>query len=238
MALFSSQSWALTPVPDLSGPVIDSAGFFKSSERQAIQSALDSLYQSGKGPQGVVLTIPKLLNSEPVEGFSIRVVDQYKLGDQKRDDGFLILLVKETRDIRIEVGQGLEGDIPDALASRAIRNIMVPAFKRGEFGNGVLDALAFFFPDDFQERAMSVSEDSSPGKQLTPGQRLLVFLFYAVAILLASILIGGGGAGGGFGRRGYGGFGGGFGGGGFGGGGGGFGGGGGGFSGGGASGRW
>lgn len=83
-----------------------------------------------------MLTV-KSLEGEAVEAFALRVAEVWKLGDAKRDDGVLLVVASEDRKARIEVGYGLEGVIPDALAARILREQMIPWFKRGEMGQGV-----------------------------------------------------------------------------------------------------
>jgi uncharacterized protein len=86
--------------------------------------------------QFALLTV-KSLEGDAIEPFAIRVADQWKLGDEKRDDGLIVLIAAEDRAMRIEVGYGLEGDIPDAIAARVIRDVMTPAFQRGDFAGGI-----------------------------------------------------------------------------------------------------
>ena len=74
---------------------------------------------------------------ETIEQYSIRVVDTWKLGRKDQDDGVLLIVAKDDRDLRIEVGQGLEGDIPDAVANRIVEDTIVPRFKDGDFAGGI-----------------------------------------------------------------------------------------------------
>ena len=128
------------PVPSLRGPVEDLAHVLSSSEAAALTTRLLQLRANG-GPQFQLLTVPTL-NGEPIEHFSIRVFDQWKLGDTKRDDGLLLLIALNDRKMRIEVGQGLEGQIPDITASRTIREILRPSFRDQAFAAGIETAMA------------------------------------------------------------------------------------------------
>jgi uncharacterized protein len=84
----------------------------------------------------------KNLEGEAIESFSMRVAEAWKLGDAKRDDGAIVIVASEDRKARIEVGYGLEGVIPDAVAARILREQMIPFFKRGEMGQGVQAGVA------------------------------------------------------------------------------------------------
>ena len=96
-----------------------------------------------------MLTIPSL-EGQPLEDYSIRVVEAWQLGRQDRDNGVLILIARDDRKIRIEVGYGLEGVLPDALCGRIIDNAMKPAFRQGDFSGGT-------------QRAVEMISGSRPG---------------------------------------------------------------------------
>ena len=85
-----------------------------------------------------MLTV-KSLEGEAIEGFSMRVAEAWKIGDALRDDGVILIVAAEDRLARIEVGYGLEGVIPDALAARILREQMIPRFREGAMGAGVRD---------------------------------------------------------------------------------------------------
>ena len=127
-------------IPRLTGRVVDRAGILSRAEQHALSVQLER-FAKQKGPQFAVLILPSL-EGEVIEQFSIRVVDQWKLGNEKRDDGLLLLVALADRKIRIEVGQGLEGDIPDAYAARVIDNVMAPAFRQGNLAGGIQAGLA------------------------------------------------------------------------------------------------
>lgn len=122
-------------VPPLTGRVVDLAGVLQPAEQAALASRL-AAFEQAKGSQIAVLIVPTT-QPESIEQFGIRVVDQWKLGRQGVDDGLLILLAMEDRSMRIEVGYGLEGVIPDAIAKRVIAEIMTPYFRQGDFYGGL-----------------------------------------------------------------------------------------------------
>ena len=93
-------------------------------------------FEARKGSQIAVLIVPTT-QPEAIEQYSIRVAEQWKLGRKGVDDGALLLVAKDDRALRIEVGYGLEGALPDAIAKRIIEDIIVPRFKTGDFYGGI-----------------------------------------------------------------------------------------------------
>jgi uncharacterized protein len=131
--LFSLKAWALE-VPTLTGPVVDEAQFLSRDASAAITNALMNLSQT-QGIQFQVLIIDKLVD-ETIEGYSIKVVDEWKLGKKGEDKAALMLISLDDRKMRIEVGRGLEGDLTD-LTSHRIIDEMKPFFQKGDYDNGV-----------------------------------------------------------------------------------------------------
>jgi uncharacterized protein len=213
-------------VPRLTGPVMDQVGLLTRSDERELTQLLYDFNRRGVA-QVQVLIVPSL-EGMPIEQATIQITDKWKLGDEKKDNGVLFLVSTQERAMRIEVGQGLEGAIPDIYAKRIISDQVIPLFRSKKYSTGIVvgthQILALADKEFGQEKNLDVEE--SKGSNLPAGIIILV-------LIIISIL---GRFGGGRGRY-YGG-GGGFGGGGFGGGGGGWSGGGGGFSGGGASGNW
>ena len=230
-------------VPALRARVNDYAELLPPDAEKRLEERL-AAFEQQTGNQFAVLTIESL-EGDPLEDFSIRVVESWKLGEKKQDNGLLLLVVKRDRKVRVETGYGLEGSVTDAVSSRVIRNVIAPAFRSGDYAGGIAQAMDSLMTVanggklDLPEQAARPQKRKQ--RKFDPG--ILLFVIFAIPFLLPLFARGRGrrfGRGGGF----YGGYyGGGFGGGGFGGGGGGggfggFGGGGGGFGGGGASGDW
>lgn len=232
----SQNVWALE-VPTLTGPVVDQARFLTEAGSRAIAAALLNLEQS-EGIQFQVLVISKL-EDESLEGYSIRVVDQWKLGKKGDDRAALFLIAADDRKMRIEVGRGLEGQLTDLKTRRIIEEVK-PLFKKGDNDNGVALGLSLMARTAGTELKFSEGSVRPKHSRKTVSSSFLILILFGLIAFLQYIFPSGGGRGGrgGFGGGGFGG--GGFGGGGFGGsgGGGGWSGGGGGFSGGGSSGNW
>jgi uncharacterized protein len=127
-------------VPKLTSQVVDNAGFFTTKERESLLQELKSIEKSTTN-QIAILTI-KSLEGESLEDYSIKVVDKWKLGQKDKDNGILMLYVKDSRDIRIEVGYGLEGALNDGIVGSIIREDLIPNFKSGDFYKGTKKALA------------------------------------------------------------------------------------------------
>jgi uncharacterized protein len=132
-------AWALA-VPALKGRINDYAGLLSSATAQQLDAGLAQL-ESTDSTQIVVLTIPSL-EGDSLEDFSIRVVEQWQIGQKGKDNGALLLVSKNDRKIRIEVGYGLEGKLTDLVSGRIIRNIIVPQFKMGRYDQGIIDGVS------------------------------------------------------------------------------------------------
>lgn len=128
-------AFAEVEIPPLTARVTDLTGTLSVQQRQAIETQLRD-FELRKGSQIAVLLVPST-KPETVEQYSIRVAETWKLGRKGVDDGVLVLIAKEDRELRIEVGYGLEGVIPDAVAKRVTDEIMVPYFKQGDFFGGI-----------------------------------------------------------------------------------------------------
>lgn len=213
----------------LTGRVMDLAGLLSPASEANIDSKL-AAHEQATSNQIVVLTLPDL-NGYTIEERALDLARTWRLGEKDRDNGVLLLVAVAERRIRIETGYGLEGALPDAIASNIIRSAMQPAFRAGRFEEGIetgVDAILAAIAGEYTAEP--------PAPQEIP-RSLIVFILLIIALqflLPRGVRRGirrGTPPGGGFG-------GGGFGGGGFGSGGGGFGGGGGSFGGGGASGGW
>ncbi len=126
---------AVRDVPFLSGRVVDEAALLTPEARTALEAKLAKL-ETDTQAQVAVLTVASL-DGEPIEDFSHRVAEAWKLGDVKRDDGVLFLVARDDRKMRIEVGYGLEPTLTDIRTRRIQDDLVRPAFRSGDYGGGI-----------------------------------------------------------------------------------------------------
>lgn len=122
-------------IPALTSSVTDTTNTLSATEQQALAQKLSTFAQE-KGSQIAVLIVPTT-QPEDIAQYSLRVAEAWKIGREKEDDGVIILLAKNDRKMRIEVGYGLEGAIPDAIAKRVVSDVMAPSFRQGDFAGGL-----------------------------------------------------------------------------------------------------
>ena len=125
----------LQPVPSLTGRVVDLTGTLSADERGRLESRL-AAFEREKGAQIAILLLPTV-KPEAIEQYSMRVVEAWKLGRKGVDDGVLLLVAKQDKRLRIEVGYGLEGAVNDATAKRIVSETITPRFKQGDFYGGI-----------------------------------------------------------------------------------------------------
>jgi uncharacterized protein len=135
MLLFAPPIWSLE-IPPLTGRVVDRAQILSSSDLAHLNDLLAG-HESRTSNQVAVLILPSLVD-EPLEEFSHRVSSAWSLGQKGTDNGVLLLVALQERQIRIEVGYGLEGTLTDAKSSQIIRNEIVPRFRRENYSEGIL----------------------------------------------------------------------------------------------------
>jgi uncharacterized protein len=126
---------ALVTVPPLTAQVTDLTGTLSGAAVARIESKL-ATFEANKGSQIAVLIVPST-QPEEIEQFGIRVEDAWKLGRKGVDDGAYLIVAKNDRRVRIEVGYGLEGALSDAIANRIVDETIAPHFKQGDFDGGI-----------------------------------------------------------------------------------------------------
>ncbi|HYG54432.1 MAG TPA: TPM domain-containing protein [Burkholderiales bacterium] len=128
-------AWAQVAVPPLKARVNDLTGTLTREQAAALEQMLQA-FETRKGSQIAVLMLPTT-KGEPIEQFALRVAEQWKIGRKKVDDGAILVVAKDDRALRIEVGYGLEGALNDATAKRIISEVIVPRFREGDFYGGI-----------------------------------------------------------------------------------------------------
>jgi uncharacterized protein len=132
---FALPASADVAVPQLTGRVVDQTGTLSSSDIAALSQKLRD-FEARKGSQIAVLIVPTT-QPETIEQFSIRVADAWKIGRKKVDDGAILVVAKNDRHLRIEVGYGLEGVLTDVTSRRIIDEDITPKFRSGDFAAGI-----------------------------------------------------------------------------------------------------
>jgi uncharacterized protein len=143
-------------VPPFVGHVTDQTGTLTTEQRSTLEQSLTA-FEARNGTQLAVLIIPTT-QPEVIEQYALRVAEQWKLGRQKVDDGVILVVAKDDRTLRIEVGYGLEGALSDIVSKRIISDTIVPLFKQGDFYGGLQSGV---------EQIMRVVD----GESLAPPQR-------------------------------------------------------------------
>ncbi|UWU78258.1 YgcG family protein [Bradyrhizobium huanghuaihaiense] len=136
---FAVPASADVAVPQLTGRVVDQTGTLSSGDIAALSQKLRD-FETRKGSQVAVLIVPTT-QPETIEQYSIRVAEAWKLGRKKIDDGAILVVAKNDRHLRIEVGYGLEGALTDVTSRRIIDEIITPKFRTGDFGGGISDGV-------------------------------------------------------------------------------------------------
>lgn len=130
---------ALVAVPQLTGRVVDRTGTLSSGDIAQLTQTLADL-ERRKGSQIAVLIVPTT-DGEAIEPFSLRVAEAWKIGRKKVDDGALLVVAKNDRRLRIEVGYGLEGVLTDVATRRIIDEMITPRFRSGDFAGGISEGV-------------------------------------------------------------------------------------------------
>ena len=167
-------AFALVEIPPLQARVTDLTGTLDAPQQTALEARLKAL-EDKKGSQLAILIVPTT-QPEDIAQYSIRVVEQWKLGREKPDDGVLVLVAKDDRKLRIEVGRGLEGAIPDIYAKRIISEVIAPRFKQGDFFGG-LDAGVSSLTQLIEGEALPAPAQSSTHSATADWQTYLAILF-------------------------------------------------------------
>lgn len=122
-------------VPPFTSYVVDKAGALSPQQNARLEEKL-ARYRDQYGPQMALLVVPTLDGDTP-ENYAVQVFNTWQLGQKGKDDGLLMLVVMDQRKVKIEVGDGLEGDVTDIVSGRIIRNVMAPSFRDGDYAGGI-----------------------------------------------------------------------------------------------------
>ena len=139
MLCWAFAAMADVAVPPLTGRVVDKTATLSSSDIVSLDQTLKD-FEARKGSQVAVLIVPTT-QPETIEQYSLRVAEAWKIGRKKIDDGAILVVAKDDRKLRIEVGYGLEGALTDVTAKRIIDEVITPKFRNSDFGGGISDGV-------------------------------------------------------------------------------------------------
>jgi uncharacterized protein len=131
----AAAAWAEQPVPPLRAWVTDLTGTLDAAQTAQLEQTLRA-FEARKGSQIAVLIVPTT-EPESIEQYGIRVAEAWKVGRKGIADGAILIVAKNDRSLRIEVGRGVEGALPDAIAKRIIAEVITPKFREGDFAGGI-----------------------------------------------------------------------------------------------------
>lgn len=183
--LLENSQLAALEVPPLTARVNDTAAMFSPQVVSQTETVL-SQFESSDSTQIVVLTVPSL-DGDLLEEYSMRVVEAWKVGQKGLDNGALLLITRDDRRLRIEVGYGLEGRLTDLTAGRIIGQVIVPQFKSGDFDAGLADGVAAMIQ---AVRGEFTASDTTPSKRQGEDPAGLIFLMIFAFSFIARVLHG------------------------------------------------
>ncbi len=158
----------------------DETGTLSSDTRQTIRDVNQQI--SGTGAQIVVCMI-STLDDDSLEDAALDIFRTWGIGSRSKDNGVLLLIAKDDRKLRIEVGYGLEGAIPDSVADRIIRNVIAPSFREGDFDRGVLDGFNAIVTRVAEEYDLEIDADGYVPVESEEGTSVLESIVMAIIVI-------------------------------------------------------
>jgi uncharacterized protein len=162
LAIFSlSHAAAELEIPPLTGRVVDKAGILSDATELALSAKIE-VHERATADQIVIVTLPDLMD-RPIEDWSLMLGRSWAIGQQGKDNGIIFLVAPNDRELRIEVGYGLEGSLPDATANKIIQSDVIPHFKQGDMEAGVtagLDGILAALGGTYQPAALPLAEST------------------------------------------------------------------------------
>ncbi|MDD1632265.1 MAG: TPM domain-containing protein [Methylococcaceae bacterium] len=186
LLLFFTMVWAQVEIPELSHRVTDLTATLSIQQATALENRL-AAFEAEKGSQIAILIVPTT-QPEDIAQFGIRVAEAWKVGRKNVDDGVILIVAKEDRKLRLEVGYGLEGAIPDAIAKRVIAETITPFFKIGDYAGGI-DAGVTQLMQLIEGETLPVP-DNVPSTRLNEGTFMFILFGGLIAGFVLSAMMG------------------------------------------------
>ena len=171
----------LPPIPPLSQRVTDATGTLSAADAQALSAKL-AAWEQATGNQLAVLIVPST-QPEPIEAYGIRVADAWKIGRKGKDNGAVLIVAKDDKKLRIEVGYGLEGVLTDVTAKRIIADTIAPAFRQGRFAQGIDAGVDRIIAVVNQGEPLAARPAAKPASRDFPLEMILIVVFVVVPVL-------------------------------------------------------
>lgn len=183
-------------LPTLNSPVVDQANILTESQKQEISQRILALHEQGKAQIGVVI-VPTT-GQEDIFDFAMRIAEKWQLGSAKQDNGLLMAIAVNDHRIQILTGYGLEGVIPDIVASRIIRNQITPYFKQAQYAQGIdaglveIERILNMDPEIAQKAAQELKErqEKALHEQQAKEKTFSTALFILIAGIVGSFIVG------------------------------------------------
>jgi uncharacterized protein len=186
LLLFFTAVCAQVEIPELSHRVTDLTATLNAQQATALESRL-AAFEAKKGSQIAILIVPTT-QPEDIAQFGIRVAEAWKIGRKNVDDGVILIVAKADRKLRLEVGYGLEGVIPDAIAKRVIAETITPLFKEGDFAGGI-DAGVTQLMQLIEGESLPAPHEE-PSAQLNEGAFMFILFGGLIAGFVLSAMMG------------------------------------------------
>ncbi len=176
----------LAPLPKITARVTDTTGLLSSREKIQLERLLQN-FETSKGSQIVVVIIPTV-KPEDIASYSFRLAESRKIGRKNIDDGAILLIAKNDKKLRIEVGYGLEGSLTDIICHRIIQDIISPAFRQGNFYGGIHSGLTTIMKVIDGEDLPKPIRNNRRGRIGGASFFLIAIILVFVSIVLRSLL--------------------------------------------------
>jgi uncharacterized protein len=173
-------------LPTLKGPVTDLANVLDDSTEAELDRRLRAL-QTTTGDAIVIVTVPTVAPFGTIEEYAVRLFERAGIGDRAQDTGALLLVAVNDRQVRIEVGYGLEEFITDGFAGETIRRAILPAFRQGDYGGGVLAGTTRLIQRIAERRGVTIPDmpvETAPARRESDGPPIGLLIFAFIILMM------------------------------------------------------
>jgi uncharacterized protein len=182
-------------IPKPSGFVNDYAGIMKIEDIQVVENLAASVKKK-TGAELTLVTVPSFAPYASIEEFSIILMDAWSIGERGKDNGVLLVLAMAERKVKIEVGYGLEGAIPDSTAGRILDTLVIPAFRRDDFSGGLTEGFRAIAVYIVNEKGLELSELNFPvaantikAPDFSKNIVLLFIIFFFIVFFIIALIM-------------------------------------------------